>query len=698
MNTDDDHEDDAVVCSNDTSSSRPSRPDAAPSSSSSLAAHQEFNQIVFRFEDAWQNEGRPEIADFLPAAGPLRLIVLQELVRIDFEYRCNQQEQPVATEYLERYPELAADDGELQSLMNWFGQQSANTRDHSTTGRDQGQESAYWSSIRPGTVLGNYTILEKLGQGGMGAVFKARHQHMNRIVALKTISPQVMRSAEAVKRFHREVRAAARLDHPNIITAYDADKFGNIHVLIMQYVEGSDLSTLVRNQGPLSIADAVQCLAQAASGLDYAHLHGIIHRDIKPANLIRDRAGQLKILDMGLARTADSLAGEESHELTMTGEIVGTADFMAPEQALDAKNASRQADIYSLGCTLYYLLTGSSMFSGGSYFKKLLAHRETPIPRLKLMRSDVPDWLETVFQRMVAKQSEDRFQTMSELLAAVSAKGGSAEQSASPALELAPVRAELPDFSGIESARRSATRPAKSQAPNWRVWAAVAGTMLVLVVAFVIQRQFAAKPAAANSLAASSTSKSQPASDATTHVISDQVAPASVPSDPTASQASKPAVGPSTSLSVMLNPISVTDIASDSRYSLLVGNGILLSPDNALFEDSDRETIEKFQAGFQTSQSALTLFFAGRFEVPSGWASCRVQNVSPETCLTAWVIFRDGQQAERLDAGLADRDVVIEVKGASAISIFVTTFAKNEASAEYLGSRGLACKILPIKK
>ena len=218
-------------------------------------------------------------------------------------------------------------------------------------------------------VLGNYVILDKLGHGGMGLVFKAEHRRMERMVALKVLSPKVVRTPEALRRFQREVKAAARLTHPNIVIAYDADEADGTHFLVMEYVDGSDLSTLVKQQGPLPLDQALDCILQAARGLQYAHEHGVVHRDIKPANLLLDRHGTVKILDMGLARL-DS-AGAEQDELTGTGQIMGTVDYMAPEQALDAKHADGRADIYSLGATLWYLLTGRPLYAGETTVEKL---------------------------------------------------------------------------------------------------------------------------------------------------------------------------------------------------------------------------------------------------------------------------------------------------------------------------------------
>ena len=267
-------------------------------------------------------------------------------------------------------------------------------------------------------VLGNYVLMEKIGAGGMGQVFKAEHRRMHRLVAVKVLPTNTMKDPATIARFEREVTAAAKLRHPNIIAADDADQANGVHFLVMELVEGSDLSALVKEHGPFPVDKAVNCILQAAKGLEFAHAEGFVHRDIKPANLLLDKKGTVKILDMGLARI-DGDAGQA--ELTTTGAVMGTVDYMAPEQALDTKTADARADIYSLGCSLFYLLTGKSTYQGDTLMKKLLAHREQPIPSLRISRPEVPEKLEAIFQKMVAKKADDRYQTMSDVLAALEA-------------------------------------------------------------------------------------------------------------------------------------------------------------------------------------------------------------------------------------------------------------------------------------
>jgi serine/threonine protein kinase len=271
-----------------------------------------------------------------------------------------------------------------------------------------------------GLILGEYVILEKIGGGGMGMVFKARHRRMDRVVALKTIHPQCMKEPEVVQRFYREVKVAARLNHPNIVLAYDAGEHEGIHYLVMEYVEGQDLGTLARQRGPLPVGEAVDYILDAARGLAYAHAQGVIHRDIKPGNLLVDPKGTVKILDMGLARVVFQEGHTRTAEpLTGSGQVMGTCDYMAPEQAVSSHRVDHRADIYSLGCTLYRLLTGEPPYKGNTLVEVLLAHREAPIPSLREVRPEVPEELELIFRRMVAKDPDDRYQRMEEVIAAL---------------------------------------------------------------------------------------------------------------------------------------------------------------------------------------------------------------------------------------------------------------------------------------
>jgi serine/threonine protein kinase len=272
-------------------------------------------------------------------------------------------------------------------------------------------------------VIGNYQVLDRLGAGGMGTVFKARHRRMKRVVAIKVLSRRVEEGEKFVKRFQREVEVVARLSHPNIVMAFDADEAEVGHFLVMEFVDGRDLASEVHERGPLPIPQAVACIVQAARALDYAHGQGIIHRDIKPANLLRDVRGVVKVADLGLARINDTLGRphEEASALTQAGTVMGTVDFMPPEQALGLDNIDHRADIYSLGCTLYFLLIGRPPYQGATIMATLLQHRDAAIPSLAAARVGVPANLDMVFQRMVAKKPGDRFASMAEIVRALEA-------------------------------------------------------------------------------------------------------------------------------------------------------------------------------------------------------------------------------------------------------------------------------------
>jgi WD40 repeat protein len=258
-----------------------------------------------------------------------------------------------------------------------------------------------------------YQVLELLGSGGMGAVFKARHLLMERTVALKVISKDLTDRPAAVERFRLEVRAAARLAHPNIVTAYDAEQAGDVHFLAMEYVDGIGLDRALEQRGPFPVAEACRLMRQVALALQHAHERGMVHRDIKPANLLLTPDGQVKVLDFGLARFVRESA--PGGPLTQLGAVVGTPDYMAPEQALQPQQADIRADLYSLGCTLYHLLAGQPPFPESNYLEKLMAHQERRPRLVTAFRDDVPADLARVLDRLLAKGPADRYQTPAEV-------------------------------------------------------------------------------------------------------------------------------------------------------------------------------------------------------------------------------------------------------------------------------------------
>ena len=281
-------------------------------------------------------------------------------------------------------------------------------------------------------LLDAYEVTEFIGQGGMGAVYRARQVKLDREVAIKFLLDSTSQVAETVERFLREAKTLARLRHPNIVTAIDADDVNDMPYLVMEFVPGTDFSALVKQHGPVSIEQAIDWILQAARGLEYAHDNGVVHRDIKPSNLLVDESGQLRILDLGLARFESIDRDGEQVSLTDPGRFMGTADFMSPEQAADSRAADFRSDIYSLGCTLFYLLTGRSLYIGETVVKKILAHRDDAIPSLAKLLSHAPPLLDDVFQRMVAKNPDDRQQSMTQVIQELSSIQGRASTTESP--------------------------------------------------------------------------------------------------------------------------------------------------------------------------------------------------------------------------------------------------------------------------
>jgi serine/threonine-protein kinase len=270
-------------------------------------------------------------------------------------------------------------------------------------------------------VLGSYVLLERAGEGASGKVFKARHQGMNRVVALKVIRPELLANAEAVQRFYQEIQAASRMSYPHVVHAYDAGPVGDTHFLAMEYVEGTNLHRMVAQSGPLPVEHACEYIRQAALGLQHAFFHGLVHRDIKPSNLLVEKLGEnslgrVKILDLGMARWERPVSAERGNgPLTDDGMVMGTPDFMSPEQAKDPRGVDIRSDLYSLGCTFYYLLTGQVPFPRNTFIEKVDAQRfEEPRP-IEELRPDIPEWVALSLRRLLAKRPEDRFQTPQEL-------------------------------------------------------------------------------------------------------------------------------------------------------------------------------------------------------------------------------------------------------------------------------------------
>ena len=321
--------------------------------------------------------------------------------------------------------------------------------------------------------LGSYLLRDQLGQGGMGAVYLAEHETLRRLAAIKVLPPGGNKLA--VERFLREARAAAALDHPNIVRTHDVGRHGEVHFLVMEYVEGQTLEQLLTAGGPVSVQRSVDFIAQASTGLQHAYEKGFIHRDIKPSNLILTKDGTVKILDMGLARSFET--SDQLTELLDQGAVVGTADFISPEQAMNDPKIDIRTDIYSLGATFYSLVTGRPPFDGPTA-SKLIQHQMKAAPSLTILDKTIPKELAAVVGRMMAKKPADRYQTPADVIVALH-----------PWLhDAAPLMAGLSQTREANTGKLSSKHlalgaqrlPAPRKKPMW-IWAS-AGCVAILVV------------------------------------------------------------------------------------------------------------------------------------------------------------------------------------------------------------------------
>jgi hypothetical protein len=434
-----------------------------------------------RYEHAWRSGQRPTVAEYLPAGSePDRTAFLRELLALDLRLRRERGERPAPQEYRGVFPErtelidsvfLSLIDEGVPGAVSVSGGADPDPHLHPEPevlaafglGRldpalqDEverhvagctaccealGAVADDWlaalvrqagsgTGSGPGRELprelrehARYRIVRWLGAGGMGVVYQAEHRLMGRAVALKVLDPRLTSQARAVERFRLEVTAAARLSHPNIVTAHDAEQAGDLHFLVMEYVEGTSLSHLVKQRGPLPLVHACNAARQVALGLQHAFEQGMVHRDIKPQNLMLTPKGQVKILDFGLARILTEGAGAGAGAaltLTEPGMMLGTPDFMAPEQARDPRGADIRADIYSLGCTLYFLLAGVPPFPRGTALEKILAHLQDAPRPLDRHRADIhiPAELVAIVARMMEKDPGRRYQTPVEVATAL---------------------------------------------------------------------------------------------------------------------------------------------------------------------------------------------------------------------------------------------------------------------------------------
>ncbi len=271
--------------------------------------------------------------------------------------------------------------------------------------------------------LGPYKVLGPLGKGGMGAVYLGEHRTLGHRVALKVLPPSKASDPASLQRFYREARAVAALDHPNVIKAYEINQAGRAHYFAMEYAKGKNLEDVIRDEGPLPYRLAVGYALQAARGLQHADERGLVHRDVKPANLLLDESGTVKVLDMGLARFFQDSTDDLTRKLA-DSSVLGTADYVAPEQALDSHEADIRADLYSLGGTLYAMIQGHPPFGGKSIAAKLMAHQLRELEPLHQVVPGVPEELSAIVSRLMAKKPEQRYQTPAAAIAALMPWGG----------------------------------------------------------------------------------------------------------------------------------------------------------------------------------------------------------------------------------------------------------------------------------
>ena len=366
---------------------------------------------------------------------------------------------PVCCRFLERLPEdaLAA---RIRAFVGRSTSTSATETPHPDPATPTSAELA--DSLRDHP---RYRVLGPLGTGGMGTVYRAVQTNLDRVVAIKVLHRQLTDRPGFAERFRNEVKALARLNHPNVVAAYDADRAGDLHFLVMEFVEGESLEAVVARRGPLPVGEACELVRQAAVGIQHAHAHGLVHRDIKPANLLLTRAGVVKVADFGLARVVEAAEPAESGSAPL---VLGTPKYMAPEQARAPNRANIRSDLYSLGCTLYFLLSGRAPFVCASRLQTLLDHQDAAPPAL----AGLPPTVAAVLNCLLAKEPGARFSTPVELVEALD----KATRAKEPAIPTPPARRRWPIAVGAlviaatiacgVIAFGSRDQPAESQAPN----------------------------------------------------------------------------------------------------------------------------------------------------------------------------------------------------------------------------------------
>ena len=445
----------------------------------------QINRWCDAFEQSWSGPQPASLTGFLESL-PLehRESILPELVVIDIEFKFQKKMRVDVADYASLFPKLDID---------WLRRQIQQARDNRNLEAVE--------AIPISTQIGDYDIQEELGAGGMGRVYKGVHRLMGRVVAVKVLRASIRNHPTARLRFEREVRAAAQLTHPNIVTAYDAREDNGVLYLVSEFVDGTDLAKLIREKGPLRPRHAVSHILQAAQGLRYAHEQGMVHRDIKPSNLLIDKKGVVKLLDLGLARWKPGSDSTYEESLTHSDQILGTAHYMSPEQARSALSADVRSDIYSLGCTLFFLLTGKPPFQGNNQIETILAHTNSPVPRLadSTIAHAVPPKLDQLLTRMMAKSPEERPESVRTVVAELRQLHEELQQSSKARREapmlLQPSIDPAPpfDFLGLPldpinstAIRKLVVRRAARFHLNWFLWLGAALTVVLLTLMVAI--------------------------------------------------------------------------------------------------------------------------------------------------------------------------------------------------------------------
>ncbi len=343
-------------------------------------------------------------------------------------------------------PQPPPDDEDAKRLAAYFVQRKLLT---------EWQAEKLLARKHKGFFLGKYKLLDQIGAGGMSRVYLAEHLVMKQLRAIKVLPRERVADSSYLARFHLEAQASGSLDHTNIVRTLDIDHVGDIHFLVMEYVPGKDLQALVLEEGPLDFRRAATYLAQAAHGLAHSHEAGLIHRDVKPGNVLIDPRGVAKVLDLGLALFSDC---ESSLTIAHSENVLGTADYLAPEQALNSHQVDARADIYGLGCTLYFVLTGGPPFPEGTLAQRIARHQSMMPAPISALRADCPPELERICFCMLQKSPADRYQTALEVAEALEQWLATAEIPASPVAASA----------GQTAQRGASERSAASTAPGTR--------------------------------------------------------------------------------------------------------------------------------------------------------------------------------------------------------------------------------------